>query len=339
MKLAWAPFSHPARTEGYGVIAGRLRHALKSAGISLISGAEFGWDAVVVLGLPAAWAVTDAGRPDMIWHTMYEMEPLPPGWADVLNKVGAVWVPSNWCYRLFRDAGVTVPMFVSGYGVDQNCFFPVDRKVRIRERELFNKPLKFMAWGHTLTGRKNVLMAIRAFIQAGLPPDKAILEVKLQSGESASFVNDASGNAVPGVKIFAEQWSERQIGDWLRSGDCLIYTSAGEGYGLMPAEAGATGATLICANNTGMQDYLTVHNALLVPSIGTEQSPMNTIRFNTPMLQETVDQEAIVRHIRWVFENQKQACEIGEEAASDMSLLTWENAGLSARREIEALLA
>ncbi len=136
LRIAWAPFAHADAPMGYGVIASKLREALTSAGADMLPSTTFGWDCVVAVSLPAAWPSGQHGRrEDLVWHTMFDMEVLPPGWADVLNRNAAVWVPSTWCKDVFEANGVTVPVFVSGYGVDGSIFYPVDRSLPKRTED------------------------------------------------------------------------------------------------------------------------------------------------------------------------------------------------------------
>ena len=333
MILSWAPFAHKSRAEGYGVIAHRLRPALQDAGVKLISGPQWGWDGIVAVGLPVAWLVPDQIRYDLIWHTMYEMDPLPPGWADVLNMAGLVWTPSEYCRELFEKNGVTTPIFVSGYGVDQRYYYAdPDRASRLLQSD---RKFKFLAWGHTLTGRKNVTRAIEAFERAGLDPDKAELEVKLQPRESAEF-KKTNGKIVPNIKFHCAEWDEVTLARWLRSGDCLIYMSAGEGFGLMPLEAMSTGLPVICAANTGMLEYLTAANSYRVRTVGKTLSPMNTQRFHVDSYQCVPDIEQAAALVKHVFENREEAYLTGMRAAEDVrDIWTWEAAGKRAAAEIE----
>ncbi len=331
VKLAWAAVAHPDHPYGYGVINKRLSLALSQAGATILPGRAFGWDAVVAVALPLAWL---AG-PDVIFHTMYECRPLPPDWGAVGNRCGAVWVTSQFCYDLFREAGVSVPMFVSGYGIDPEIFRPSARpSASVRG----GGPMRFLVWGRGMVSRKNVLLAARAFLAAALPPYEAVLEIKVNDhfASEGMIFKDAQGKAIPNIHVVAGDWTDTQMANWLGSGDCMIYLSAGEGYGLMPLEAMATGMPLICAYNTGMMTYLTPENALLVPTVGQEVSQNYTQRFGVESTWCKPDFEAAVNHIRWVFENREAAYAIGRRAAADAAKLTWEAAGRRALVEIQA---
>lgn len=327
LRIAWAPFAHPDAPSGYGVVASRMAVALRTAGATVLDHTQFGWDVAVAVSLPAAWPFADhRPRTDICWHTMFEVEPLPVGWAEILNHSAAVWVPSNYVANLFREYGVKAPIFVSGYGVDASIFHPLKRK------PAGDRPMKFMAWGPGFVGRKNMFNTIKAFLAAGLPEKEAVLEVKVNAGGGTPVLKDENGRVFPNVSVIEANWQASQVADWLRSGDVLIYLSGGEGFGLQPLEAMACGAAVICADNTGMQEYLRTDVALPVSCREREESKVYSTRFTGgPFYQMVPNREQAIAHIRWCFENPIEAAKIGRAAAVYVAdRWTWQQAGVRA---------
>jgi glycosyltransferase involved in cell wall biosynthesis len=61
--------------------------------------------------LLAAERRADADRP--VWgYTVWETDRLPGHWAAILNRLDGLFVPSEWNRRVFRAAGVSVPIAV-----------------------------------------------------------------------------------------------------------------------------------------------------------------------------------------------------------------------------------
>lgn len=333
LRIAWAPFAHPDAPSGYGVIAGKLASALSSAGCDVLDHSELGWKVAVAVSLPTAWPFP-GGKPrgDMCWHTMYDCDPLPTGWADVLNLNAAVWVPSVWVRDLFLDNGVTVPIFVSGYGVDVTLFHPMGRK------KAGEGPMKFLAWGTGFTGRKNLIPTIKAFLAAGLPEKEATLEVKVNLGGGAPIFKDDEGRPFSNVKVVEGNWQVSKVAEWLRTGDVLIYLSSGEGFGLQPLEAMACGCAVICADNTGMREYLRAEVALPVVCRDREVSKIYSMRFpGGPFYQYVPNQDHAIAHIRWCWEHQIEAAKVGRTAAAYVAdKWSWGLAGVRAKAALEA---
>lgn len=349
LRIAWAPFAHPDAPSGYGVIAGKLAVALSQAGACVLDHTEFGWDVAVAVSLPSAWPFPGGARvrnaealipgtpipmhqgsskrrADLCWHTMFECDPIPTGWAEILNRCAAVWAPSTHSANLFRDAGVTAPIFISGYGVDASIFHPLRRK------PAGDGPMKFLAWAPGFAGRKNLLGTIKAFLAAHLPEKDAVLEVKVNAGGGTPVLKDETGRVFSNVSVIEANWQASQVAEWLRSGDVLIYLSAGEGFGLQPLEAMACGVCAIVADNTGMQEYLRTDVALPVVCREKEISPIYSMRFaGGPFYQMVPSRDQAIAHIRWCFDHPIEAAKIGRAAAAYVAdKWTWQIAGAKA---------
>lgn len=333
LKIAMAAFAHPDAPQGYSVIGVKIHEYLSLAGAHIMPGQEFGWDCIVAVSLPAAWPFEGGRtRSDLVWHTMFEVEPCPPDWVGPLNRCGLVWAPSQHSARVFREAGVTAPIMISGYGVDPAMFYPSDRADH-------SAPYTFLVYGSALIGRKNVLRAIQAFVQADLPPDEAQLIVKVAAGMSDSYVQDEHGKPYPNIKVIAEDWRYMsQVADLMRSADCGISLSAGEGFGLQPLESMATGLPVILHHNTGVLEYATPENSIPIYPDGRERSSEYEKRFGpTQYWQYVPDMVQTVDMIRWAFANQDLARGIGARAAQDVHAnWTWAQAGARALKLLEA---
>lgn len=331
LKVAWGPIASEGAPYGYGTIGAELKRALAGAGACMAPLTAFDWDIAVGMGWPAAWIMGQHGpRRDFCWHTMFEAVPFPSGWADVVNRSAGLWAPSQWVAEQFVEAGVTVPVFVAGYGVNTETFAPpaVDRSERADE------PFRVLAWARGLLSRKNLVMAIRAFVAADLPD--AVLEVKVNQDDELS----TDGMGVTGrsdVTFIKRDWPSVTLANWLRSGDVLLYLSAGEGFGLMPLEAMATGLPVICAANTGMLEYLTPQNALLVPC--SSMVPVTSLGMSTDgeRFGYQPDFDAAVEHLRWAYSHRDALCDLGRTAASDAAKWTWQRAGTEALSGLQRL--
>lgn len=331
MTFAWAAWD-ANQAHGYGKVGYLLRKAVMDAGARILDQRDFGWDAMVCVSTPAAFLMgPNLPRRDMIWHTMFEAEPLPRAWTELINQSGALWVPSDYCRNVFQESGVTVPIMKVGYGID-----PIG--LPFTERSGRDTPFKFILWAETLVSRKNVLLAAKAFVAANLP--NATLEIKINNtlgwNPSISF-SDAIGADRDNITLHSGVWDWKDLLAWLHSADAGIYASGGEGFGLMPLEMMSTGLPVICADNTGMREYLTPEIALLVPCPGRMRSPSYQAAFDTEMLIFKPDFDTMVEQIRWAYNNREAAYDIGRRSSPMAQSWTWERTGTLAYAQLRDL--
>jgi glycosyltransferase involved in cell wall biosynthesis len=320
LTLGWMAWEAD-QANGYGSIAAQYRPELIRLGAKIHSPYETGWDALISVCTPTAWAIGNHRhhRPDLVFHTMFEATALPPGWSDNLNCAGLIWTPSQYCHDLFRQEGVTAPIFVSGYGIKHHSFEYLDRRER-------SQRMKFIIWADTLVSRKNVFLAAKAFVAAGLPD--AELEIKVYSfnGMGANvgkLFSDERGNPLANVTLHSGSWPMNKLVSWLHSGDCGIYLSGGEGFGLMPLQMAATGLPVICADNTGMREYLT-DSYLRIPCPHNVPSPSLTASFNYKAEIAQPSFEAAVEAIRWAYNHRDELHAMGDQASHESKQWTWE---------------
>lgn len=328
MKLSWVTLAR-GDDHGYAVVSRELCLAVEKAGATFLEPWTFGADLTVVFALPATFFFP-GGRPrrDIVWHTMIEVEPMPPAWVPILNLCGAVWAPSTWVAETFRQQGVTVPIFVSGYGISPKVHHPPAAKPIL-------PGLRVGVWGDSFGSRKRVLASIEAFLAAGLPDD-AVMEVKVNSPRLITPKKlIMHGQEESRVRIFNQSWSIGKMTDWLRSLDVLVYMSGGEGYGLMPLEAMACGTPVISGLHTGLLDYMTADNCLPVPCDGLIEAPSYDYRFGYKAYMRDCESAAVSEQLRWAYGNQEALAALGQKAAADVAGMTWERAGVDALAALE----
>lgn len=328
MKLSWVTLAR-GDDHGYAVVSRELCLAVEKAGATFLEPWTFGADLTVVFALPATFFFP-GGRPrrDIVWHTMIEVEPMPPAWVPILNLCGAVWAPSTWVAETFRQQGVTVPIFVSGYGISPRVHHPANEKPIL-------PGLRVGVWGDSFGSRKRVLASIEAFLAAGLPAD-AVMEVKVNSPRLITPKTlIMHGQEESRVRIFNQSWSIGQMTDWLRSLDVMVYMSGGEGYGLMPMEAMACGTPVISGLHTGLLDYMTPDNCLPVPCDGMIEAPSYDYRFGYKAFMRDCDSAAVTEQLRWAYGNREALAALGKKAAADVAGMTWERAGVDALAALE----
>ena len=182
--------------------------------------------------------------------------------------------------------------------------------------------------------RKNLTKALRVYVDAALPD--ARLEIKVNTDDV--LARDGAGVAGrDDVTIIAKDWTAHQIAAWLQSGDVLLYLSSGEGFGLMPLEAMATGLPVVCAANTGMLDYL---DETVAYPVACRPAVVETYKehFGYEAVGFEPIHDAAVAQLRAVYEDRGRALAVGRRAAAKAAGFTWERAARQALAGLDQLI-
>lgn len=185
-----------------------------------------------------------------IGFTMFETTAPPRAWADTMNKCRRIVVPCKQNKEAFGNIGVTAPIHVVPLGVDPERWTYVDRDP--------DNPFGFtflMAGG--ITHRKNPRAAARAFVDA-FPRERDVrLVIKTRGSQTAlGFREWCAGLPDDArIEVKCEESKPSEMVAYMQMADCFVFPSRGEGFGLPPMQAMATGCPTILSDNSGMSEY------------------------------------------------------------------------------------
>ena len=137
------------------------------------------------------------------------------------------------------------------------------------------------------------------------------------------------------IEVIDEAYSVDQMKELLEEADCFVFPSRGEGFGIPPLEAMATGLPTIIADNTGMSDYANnkynyvIRKHEVVPAVRYPKPCGDVGTWHDPDYQEL---KALMKE---VYENREAAAEKGK-LASQWVRDEW-NYDVAARKIIEAV--
>lgn len=158
----------------------------------------------------------------------WESTLLKNGWADIMNQADEVWTPSPIIAKWYRQKEITVPVYVYEHGVNE-IWTPKHRKV--------TGTVKFLHVGME-AARKGGSETIRAFREAFPNKEDVSLTMKIISdGWKIDYLRKAT--------IINERYSLPQMVELFHDHHVFVYPSHGEGFGLNPLQALATGMPTI----------------------------------------------------------------------------------------------
>lgn len=229
-------------TNGFG-------YAAKMCKSSLVQlGHEVAWrdptaDIEINFIQPENWHWTGPYR---IAYLPWESTALRPGWVDALNNVDEVWTPSPVIGQWMVDEGVTKDVKIYQHGVEP-VWSPLLRKWDTGRFKVLHHGAEALRKGGNET--------IQAF-QNTLWNEPATLVMKMLLNQFN--VHDTDHIIIKGKKVPLDEL----VGIYH---DCHImaYPSYGEGFGLTPLQAMATGMPVLVTRGWAPYEYLLPEEMLI----------------------------------------------------------------------------
>ena len=195
-----------------------------------------------------------------IWS--WEVDVLPPGWADAASEVTEIWTYSHFAARLI-GAGISAPVI----GIPP----PVSEITShmAAEPQCLPDGFRFLTMFDYLSTleRKNPLGVIVAYQRAFSSDDGTVLIVKSVNARHrperrADLTRLAQGRR--DIVFLDDLMSAEERDALLRSCDCYVSLHRSEGHGLPLAEAMASGKPVVATAYGGNTEFMTDDNSYLV---------------------------------------------------------------------------
>jgi len=178
----------------------------------------------------------------------------PRHWVKILNQNDAVIVPSTFCQEIFKNAGVTRPIYLIPHCLDLSKYNSniapkqTNSKFRFlfigawRKRKGYEELLK--AWCSMFSNNEHVELVIKTD-----KPNKAERTVRKLTNNILIEHRKINENNMPG---------------FIKSFDCLVLPTKGEGFGLPALQAMALGLPVIVTDYSGCTDFANNDTAFLL---------------------------------------------------------------------------
>lgn len=209
------------------------------------------------------WSIDDSSQPiEIFWghppyefrrhqnykigYTAWESTGFKDGWIESMQEADEIWTPTFWLSDHFaKELGK--PTFTYEHGIENQW------KPRRHYRPQ-NKPFTFFHIGEPQY-RKNGQMVVEAFAELfGNNPDYKLVMKATRINTTRIYTNSGSIIGTPesiynNIILIDGVLSDEQLVGLHYQVDCLVYPSYGEGFGLHPLEALATGLPTISTSN------------------------------------------------------------------------------------------
>jgi len=284
----------------------------------------------------------------MISYTIWETTKLHPDWIPYINN-GAkkVLVGCEWNREVFKNSGITIPIGVIPHGLDvgkyksnkpyQIAGIKEDAYVFyniFQWQERKNPAALLKAYWYAFQNDENVALVLKTYRAGYTDPEKNAIRESIKSLKTGMRLD-----RYPPVYYVSEMLSESELLGLHARGDCYVSLDRGEGFGLGPFEAGATGNPIIVTGFGGVTEYAKPDNSVLVnynfaPVFGISWSPW----YRGDQLWAEPDVLHAVLKMRWAYEHQDEASALGKRLRDYIAdNFTWEHIGERIIKELKEI--
>jgi glycosyltransferase involved in cell wall biosynthesis len=291
----------------------------------------------VALCLPDWYPSITCNR--LIGYTMFEATGLPKDWDRIINWFcDKLIVPCAWCKDVFEANGVDVPIEIAQWGINPEEFWYIDREakevhpstaLRSAQDGSEDRPYTFL-WSGTPDLRKGWDLAYRAFRLAfGDRSDMQLVMHFRDHLPGKPRFEDRNVRAVIG-KMYTYQWRSM-----LAAVDAFVFPSRGEGWGLPPREAAATGLPTIATDYGGLHDEIEMWG-LPLSIKGFSTAEYGEWEAGTIGEWAEPDLEHLVELMRWCEGNRNEAARRACAASEFLTTqTTWERTARAVMKAAE----
>ena len=264
----------------------------------------------------------------------WELPTFPSEWQPAFDNFHEIWTYSNHCAEAISAVSpIPVMKIMPSISLAQPAL----------EREALNLPkhkfiFLFVFDFSSRIERKNPLAVIQAFKQAFGEDDRVLLIVKSSNSKNFSEAQASLNSAIANhsnIKHLDGYLSKGKINGLLYNCDCYVSLHRCEGFGLTMAEAMFYGKPVIATDYSSNTEFMNVGNSFCVKYklIPIEQDCGPYKKGN---VWAAADVEHAANLMRYVFNNSREAQQIGAIAAAEIqTLLSPQVTGDKIRKRLE----
>ena len=191
----------------------------------------------------------------------------PVNWVKILNQNDAIITPSFFNYKIFAHLNIKKPLFHIPHCLDFDMF-----NIKVTPMKKYDK-FSFLFLG-TWKERKGYKQLIEAWFSEFKQEDNVQLIIKTDKSKQARTYIEKIKKEMGISKGFApilienKVFSETEMPHFLKSFDCLILPTMGEGFNLPGLQCMALGVPVAITNFSGCQDYANDSTATMLEPRG-----------------------------------------------------------------------
>jgi glycosyltransferase involved in cell wall biosynthesis len=277
-------------------------------------------------------------RPDKynIGYCAWETSKLPDPWHDYCNMMNEIWVPSNYNIDVFRQSGVTKPIYKILHGIEKpNLTNIVPMEIGNPDTFVFYSIFQWIE-------RKNPICLLKAYLTEftlGEDVNLVVKSYRLNTSPEEQGVIKSHVSAIkkalnlssyPPITFYGGLFTSDQIQSLHMRGNCFVLPVRSEGFGITQAEAMMFSKPTISSNYGGALEFMNSKNSFLIKTYESPVYGMLFPNYNAHMNWGEPDVMDLRRLMRYVFDKKNKA-EVQARAVQGQQdverLLNWKKVG------------
>ncbi len=248
---------------------------------------DISYNVNIIHTTPEFWNKHKVHNAVNVGYTIWETTKLHSDWPKYINdNVTKVLVGCEWNAKIFKDSGVSIPIGVVPHGINMDEFSNITPYNINGVSENDYVFYSIFQW----TERKHPLALLKAYYHAFSGTSDVVLVLKTYRNNYTDDEKTAIRDTIkrlkyimpmdhyPKVCFISNMLSEDEIVGLHKACDCYVSLDRGEGFGLSPFQAGATGNPIIVTGFGGATEYAKEDNSYLIdyqltPVFGMPWSP------------------------------------------------------------------
>lgn len=229
----------PGARDGYGIVQDAMVEYFMDHGIFL-NRFDRGQKVVFVYHYPY-YAEPYLDR-DVVLYTMFETTRFPEDWGAIMKQAKVLTFPAKFCMEIAKKQ-FGLDSRALPHGINTDNFRFIHRKRTPKDTFTF---LHYDAFKY----RKGWDILLNAF------------ESEFQGNENVRLVLKTTRDAAPyplgeykKVTVIKGKLTDYEMRQILADADCFVFPTRGEGFGMTPLEAMATGMPAIVPDTFGIREY------------------------------------------------------------------------------------
>ncbi len=256
--------------------------------------------------IPPRWNRLDSSKNIVAMSTFETFDP-PMDWIKKMNSTKMCIFPSDFNVKTFKAAGLTAPAVKIPH-----CFNPKVWHKDVCKLDNYDK-FSFLCVG-TWRQRKNWKNLIKGFLNNFNNKDNVQLVIKTdktslcnQEIKKIKHLLSSIRRDWPEIIVETRVFDEIGMSRFIKSHDCLISASLGEGFCLPPMQAMALGVPVIVSNVGGCREYSRDDRCTIIEPRGHE---IIKVMDNLPQFKNKkwarITEEGIYLAMKQVLENKNK---------------------------------